>query len=114
MTRIGNVLYVAEHLDEAVRFYRDALGLAVKFTDGDRFAAFDGGGATFAVAGPDEDVTDGVPAVSFKVADVAATVERVTAAGARLVRGPEDGPHETRAVLRDPAGNAFVLYSPRT
>ncbi|GAA4145395.1 VOC family protein [Actinomadura keratinilytica] len=112
-TRIGNVLYVAEDVDEAVRFYRDALGLAVKFTDGDRFAAFDGGGTTFAVAGPEEDVTGGVPAVSFKVDDVAAAVERLTAAGARQVRGPEEGPHETRAVLRDPAGNAFVLYAPR-
>jgi len=113
MTRIGNVLYGAKNVDEAVRFYRDALGLAVKFQDGDRFAALDGGGVTFAIAGPEEDVTGGVPAVSFKVDDVAALATSLTAAGAELVRGPEEGPHETRAVLRDPAGNPFVIYASR-
>jgi catechol 2,3-dioxygenase-like lactoylglutathione lyase family enzyme len=111
MTRIGNVLYGAKDVDEAVRFYRDALGLNVKFQDGNRFAALDGGGTTFALAGPGEDVTGGEPAVSFKVDDVAAMTEKLTAAGASLVRGPEEGPHEVRAVLRDPSGNPFILYA---
>jgi catechol 2,3-dioxygenase-like lactoylglutathione lyase family enzyme len=113
MTRIGNVLYGAKDVDEAVRFYRDALGLTLKFQDGGRFAALDGDGTTFAIAGPEEDVTGGEPAVSFKVDDVPAMTEKLTAAGARLVRGPEEGPHEIRAVLRDPAGNPFVLYASR-
>ncbi|MQY02910.1 VOC family protein [Actinomadura macrotermitis] len=111
MTRIGNVLYGAKDVGEAVRFYRDALGLTVKFEDGDRFAALDGGGTTLAIAGPAEDVTGGVPAASFKVDDVAAMIGPLTAAGAEVVRAPEEGPHEVRAVLRDPAGNVFVLYS---
>jgi predicted enzyme related to lactoylglutathione lyase len=111
MTRIGNALYPVKDVAQAVAFYRDGLGLAVKFQDGDRFAALDGGGTTFALAGPEENVTGGEPAVSFKVDDVAATVERLTTAGAQVVRPPEEGPHEIRAVLRDPAGNAFVLYS---
>jgi catechol 2,3-dioxygenase-like lactoylglutathione lyase family enzyme len=116
VTRIGNVLYTVGDVAEAVRFYRDGLGLAVKFADGDRFAALDGGGTTFALAGPAEDVTGGEPAVSFKVDDVAAMADKLTQlvdAGARLVRGPEEGPHEIRAVLRDPSGNPFVLYASR-
>ncbi|TDD58526.1 VOC family protein [Actinomadura rubrisoli] len=111
MTRIGNVLYSAKDVDEAVRFYRDALGLDVRFQDGGRFAALDGGGTTLTIAGPEEDVTGGVPAASFKVEDVRAMAESLTAAGATLVRGPEEGPHEVRAVLRDPSGNPFVLYA---
>ncbi|HEX2316020.1 MAG TPA: VOC family protein [Thermomonospora sp.] len=114
MTRIGNVLYTAQDVEAAVRFYRDGLGLTVRFTDGGRFAALDCGGTTFALAGPEEDVTGGVPAVSFRLtgaADVAATAARLVAAGATLVRGPEEGPHEVRAVLRDPSGNPFVLYA---
>lgn len=110
--KIGNVLYPVHDVDRAVAFYRDGLGLAVRFADGGRFAALDAGGTTFALAGPAEDVTGGDPAVSFKVEDVAGAVERLTAAGARLVRGPEEGPHEVRAVLRDPDGNAFVVYAP--
>jgi catechol 2,3-dioxygenase-like lactoylglutathione lyase family enzyme len=113
VTRIGNVLYPADDVDEAVRFYRDVLGLELKFQDGERFAALDGEGTTLAIAGPRERVVGG-PAVSFKVDDVAAMVDRLTAAGARLVRGPEHGPHEVRAVLRDPAGNPLVLYAVRT
>ncbi|WP_375539029.1 VOC family protein [Actinomadura sp. J1-007] len=54
-----------------------------------------------------------MPAISFKVDDVAAMTETLTAAGARLVRGPEEGPHEVRSVLRDPAGNPFILYAGR-
>jgi catechol 2,3-dioxygenase-like lactoylglutathione lyase family enzyme len=113
VTRIGHVLYPADDVDEAVRFYRDILGLKVKFQDGERFAALDGEGTTLAIAGPQERVV-GAPAVSFKVDDVAAMVHRLTAAGARLIRGPEEGPHEIRAVLRDPAGNPLVLYAART
>lgn len=104
-----NVLYPVNNLDEAVAFYRDGLGIAVKFTDGDRYASLDGG---FALAGPAEDVTGGEPAAMFKVTDVAATVERLTAAGARVVRPAEEGPHEVRAVLRDPTGNPFIVYAP--
>ncbi|MBW8483702.1 VOC family protein [Actinomadura parmotrematis] len=113
MTRIGNVLYPVKDVAAAAAFYRDALGLAVKFQDGDRYAALDGGGTAFAIAGPEEDVTGGVPAVSFKVDDVAALIGPLTAAGAEVVRAPEEGPHEVRAALRDPAGNVFVLYASR-
>ena len=111
MTKIGNAMYPSKDVNAAVAFYRDGLGLGLKFQDGDRFAALDGGGTTFAIAGAEEDVTGGEPAVSFKVEDVAATVGKLTAAGGTLVRGPEEGPHEIRAVLRDPDGNPFVVYS---
>ena len=113
MTRIGNVLYGADDLAAAVAFYRDGLGLSVKFQDGERFAALDGGGTTFAIAAPEEQIVTG-PAVSFKVDDITATTDRLIAAGAEMVRGPERGPHEIRAVLRDPAGNSFVVYASRT
>ncbi|MBW0106760.1 VOC family protein, partial [Pseudonocardia sp. KRD291] len=91
----------------------DAFGLSALFTDGDRYAALDGGGAKLALAGPAEDLTGGVVAASFKVADVAAALQAVTTAGGSVVRGPEAGPHETRAVARDPWGNVVIVYGPR-
>jgi predicted enzyme related to lactoylglutathione lyase len=111
--RIGNVLYPVPDVAAAVAFYRDALGLAVKFQDGSRYAALDGGGVTFAIAAAEESVAGPLPAASFKVTDLHAALERLTAAGATVVTPATEGPHEVRAALRDPAGNPFVLYAPR-
>ncbi|MFJ9544106.1 VOC family protein [Streptomyces sp. NPDC101225] len=111
--KLGNVLYPTADVPAALAFYSDALGCTVKFQDGARFAALDAGGTTLALAGPAEDVTGGRPAAAFNVADVAAAVERLVAAGAKLERPAEEGPHETRAVLLDPWDNPFVLYAAR-
>ncbi|MBB5435101.1 VOC family protein [Nocardiopsis composta] len=110
--RIGNVLYPSTDMAASVAFYRDGLGLPVRFTDGDRFAALDGGGITLALAAGAEEVTGGVPAASVRVPDVGAAVAELTGRGAPLLRPAETGPHEVRAVVGDPAGNPVVLYSP--
>lgn len=112
--KIGNVHHPVGDVGAAVAFYTDAFGLPALFTDGDRYAALDGGGGTkLALAGPEEDLTGGVAAASFKVADVAAALEAVTTAGGSIVREPEAGPHETRAVAKDPWGNVLIVYGPR-
>lgn len=110
---VGNVMLPASDVAAAVAFYRDALGLPVKFEDGTRFAALDGGGVTVAIASAEEDVTGGVVAPSFKVADIHAAVEGMVAAGAAVLKPIEEGPHEFRSVLRDPFGNVVVVYAGR-
>ncbi|WP_214413063.1 VOC family protein [Sphaerisporangium fuscum] len=110
--KLGNVLIPVDDLGKAVTFYSEVLGLKVKFRDGDRFAALDGGGITIALAAQAEQVAGAVTAPSYKVGDVEEAVRDLTAAGAELVNGPEAGPHEMRAVLRDPSGNVLVLYAP--
>lgn len=111
--RIGTVLHPVPDVAAAVGFYGDVLGFGTKFVDGDRYAALDAGGVTLALAGPAEDVTGGVPAASVKVADVAATLAAIAAAGGAVVREAEQGPHEVRGVARDPWGNTIVVYGPR-
>ena len=110
---VGNVLYPAADIDAAVAFYGDALGLSVKFQDGHRYAALDGGGVTFALASSEEDVAGGRVAASLRVGDVAAALENAVSAGATVLREPEEGPHEIRAVVADPWGNPLVLYAKR-
>ncbi|WP_206184665.1 VOC family protein [Thermoactinospora rubra] len=107
MIKLGNVLVPVADLDQAIAFY----GLPVKFRDGDRFAALDAGGVTVALAGPAEHVA-AQAAPSYKVEDLARAVREFTERGAAVERAPETGPHERRAVLRDPSGNVFVLYQP--
>ncbi len=111
--KIGNVLHPVADVEAAVRFYAETFGLATKFVDGDRYAALDGGGTTLALSGPAEDVTGGVHAASFKVPDVAAALAALTRSGGSVVREPVRGPHEVRAVARDPWGNTMVVYGPR-
>lgn len=110
--RLGNVHHPVADVGAAVTFYADAFGLTELFTDGDRYAALDAGGTKLALAGPEEDLTGGVAAPSFKVDDVTAALERLTSAGGTVVREPEAGPHETRAVARDPWGNTLIVYGP--
>ncbi|WP_068921884.1 VOC family protein [Planobispora rosea] len=112
MSKLGNVLVPVDDLEAAIAFYAGTLGLPVKFRDGDRFAALDGGGATVALVASAEQVAGTATAPSYKVGDVARVVRELAGAGAEVVRDAEAGPHETRAVLRDPSGNVFVLYSP--
>ncbi|GAA1832842.1 hypothetical protein GCM10009836_08720 [Pseudonocardia ailaonensis] len=112
-TKIGNVLHPVGDVAAAVRFYGEAFGLTPKFVDGDRYAALDAGGTTLALAGPEEDVTGGVAAASFKVPDVGAALDALTAAGGTVVRPAEQGPHEVRAVAKDPWGSTIVVYGPR-
>ncbi|WP_406634299.1 VOC family protein [Amycolatopsis sp. WGS_07] len=111
--KIGNVLHPVADVAAAVQFYAATFGLPTKFVDGDRYAALDAGGTTLALAGPEEDVTDGVPAASFKVPEVAAALTALVAGGGTVVRQPEQGPHEVRAVARDPWGNLIVVYGPQ-
>ncbi|WP_329390623.1 VOC family protein [Streptomyces sp. NBC_01716] len=111
--KIGNVLHPVADVNAAVRFYTDTFGLAPMFVDGDRYAALDAGSTTLALTGPAEDVTGGAPAASFKVPDVASALAGLVQGGGSVVREPEHGPHEVRAVARDPWGNTVVIYGPQ-
>jgi catechol 2,3-dioxygenase-like lactoylglutathione lyase family enzyme len=108
--RIGNVFYRAPDMDAAVHFYADVLGFALKFRDGDHWAAFDVGGMTLAVEGGAPGGSGGAT-VSLRVEGLAEVVSGLRAKGAD-VGDVESGPHERRATLRDPAGNTLILYEP--
>jgi predicted enzyme related to lactoylglutathione lyase len=85
----------------------------VKFTDGERFAALDAGGTTLALVVGTEDITGGTPAISVRVVDLLAAIQRLVAGGAAVVSPAAEGPHEVRTVLRDPAGQLVVVYAKR-
>ncbi|HZR35593.1 MAG TPA: VOC family protein [Nevskia sp.] len=102
------MLCPVEDLDAAVAFYHDVLGLPVKFRDGGRYCALDAGGYTLGLAAREERIVDNA-APAFHVEDLDAAVAAMLASGASMVRPPERGPHELRAVLRVPGGNTVVL-----
>lgn len=111
--KIGNVQHPVADVPAAVAFYHDVFGFEVKFADGERYAALDAGGTTLALAAPEEDLTGGVAAAAMKVAEVAGALKAITEAGGAVLRDAEQGPHEVRAVARDPWGNTIIVYGPR-
>ena len=107
---LRQVLLPTPDLDAALNFY-EALGLALKFRDGDRYAALDAGGATVALVGPEDRDPEAGVAPALKVDSVDALAAQLRAAG-WAVGEPEDGGHERRLELRDPAGNPLLVYGP--
>jgi catechol 2,3-dioxygenase-like lactoylglutathione lyase family enzyme len=107
---LSQLLWPVADLDAALAFYVDGLGMTLNFRDGDRFAAVRTGGLTLALVAGAEDVTDGVPAPAYEVTELTPAVVAAEAAGAEILVRRQEGPHELRAVLRDPSGHFVVLY----
>lgn len=114
---LSSVMIQVKEMDEACAFYGDVLGFKLKFRDGDRWAAFDAGGITLALAGegerPSQVVTENV-ALNIKVADTAYAMERSLWGGARLLEEPKTTSHEIRATVQDPSGRIINFYTPRS
>jgi len=109
--RLQNVFVVAERPAELHDFYQSALGLQLKFRDGDRWIQYAVGNAGVALACPEEAMpaTSGVVMV-FEVDDFAATAERVAAAGGEVLGTRDMGSHGAVLSLRDPEGNVVQLF----
>lgn len=106
------IVLSTDDLDESIRFYSETLGMAVKFRDGDHFAALDGGSITLALAIAVDHPIPGQVVVGIKTSDVDAAAQAIEASGGGIVRAPYDDAHERRAVVYDNKGNGLVFYSP--
>jgi predicted enzyme related to lactoylglutathione lyase len=108
--RLQNAYYVTHDMDRAVAFYRDALGLSVRFQDGTRWAQFDAGGVNFSLSAPEEAAEGATGAVViFEVDDIDAARTRLEAGGARVLVDRDMGAHGRSLSFRDPDGNLVQL-----
>jgi predicted enzyme related to lactoylglutathione lyase len=113
--RMQNTYYVVRDMGAAAAFYRDALGLKLKFQDGARWAQFDAGGQNFSLSSPEEapvDAAGGV--VVFEVDDLEAAADRIAAAGGEVLGRRDMGSHGRTLTFRDPAGNLAQLFARST
>ena len=119
------LVVTAEDYEEAVRFYRDVLGLPERASyasaDG-RVVILEAGRATLEIADPGQaEFIDRVEVgrrvaghirVAFEVADSTAMAHQLAAAGARVLAEPVRTPWETmNARLEAPAGLQLTLFS---
>jgi len=103
--------------DDALRFYRDVIGLPVTFSDADMgWAQFDVGGCFIGLeraAADDaegEDLVGRFVGVSLMVDDIAATYDALTRKGVEFLAPPERQPWGgVLAHFRDPDGNVLTL-----
>ena len=115
----------AEDYEEAVRFYRDVLGLPEEAAfegEGDaRVTILDAGRATLEIANPAQKrMIDEVEVgrqvaptirVAFEVADGAASTDALVAAGAELIAAPRETPWRSlNSRLSAPAGLQITLF----
>ena len=115
----------APDYEDAVRFYRDVLGLrevlAVAGPEGAQVTILDAGRATLELANPAQhrfidQVEVGRPVapkfrVAFEVHDVDATTRRLVEGGAEVIAEPVETPWRSRnARLTGPAGMQLTLF----
>jgi catechol 2,3-dioxygenase-like lactoylglutathione lyase family enzyme len=109
------IIYVQD-MDAQVRFYRDVLGLSIKFPDGldgyrDEFwVEFDSGQCSLVLhGGGQKRLGEDTPKLAFEVADIEQARNALMQRGARLgeVREPAPGVKVVDGI--DPEGHPFSL-----
>ena len=111
---LAHLLLQTSDMAAAERFYVDLLGFGVRrretLPDGRPLIVTDQNmGIT---NGRSEGGGANVDHVAFTVRGVTELVERATAAGVPVVRGPEKGPYGLSVYLEDPEGNTIELIGP--
>ena len=103
---ISQLLIPVRNMSTALRFYEEQVGLTLKFRDGDRYAALDGGPITIGLLGPGEDIAGAVVSAGIRVDDLRGVAEGLSTG---LSQEIETGPDELRLVIRDPDGHPLVI-----
>lgn len=111
--KIQNVYQVTSDMTRSLGFYRDLLGMKMKFQDGDKWAQLDAQGARFALGSPEE---AGAAAASrtvvvFEVDDLAAARTALEGAGAPILATRDMGSHGSTLTSRDPDGNVIQFFA---
>ena len=119
MLGIGQVHVSVTDLGRSVTFYRDVLGLRHLFTvPGQSMAFFDAGGVRLYLGVPEDDRFRSRPVVYYRVDDVRAAFEAVTARGAPELSRPhlvhsDDSGELWMAFVADPDGTPLALMEER-
>ena len=118
-----NVRYLVSDVDAAVAFYTEHFGFSVLSQAGTAFADIARGDLRLLLSGPESSagrrMQDGaLPGpggwnrIQLVVADVAAEVDRLTAAGLETRNPVVTGPGGSQVLFTDPAGNLVELFQP--
>jgi predicted enzyme related to lactoylglutathione lyase len=124
MSRVG-VRYIIDDVPSAIRFYATLLGFTVEHDASPAFASvvrdgvrllLSGDGSSGKKALPDgrRQTPGGWNRVHIEVADLAAEIERLRAAGVSFrMNDIVSGPGGSQIIIDDPSGNPVELFQPQ-
>lgn len=123
MTETVNVRYMVQDVAEAVAWYTDHLGFTLLTHYPPAFADVQRGALRLLLSGPASSagrpMADGAQPgsggwnrIHLIVADLAAEVTRLKAAGVRFRNDVVSGPGGSQVLLVDPSGNLVELFQP--
>lgn len=120
-----SVRYIVSNVDEALPFYRDALGFNVDMHPAPGFAMLSrgdlrlllntpggGGGAGQAMPDGQMPAPGGWNRFQFEVEDIDATVERLKQSGATFRNQIVTGNGGKQVLVEDPSGNPIEVFQP--
>lgn len=111
--RISSSYYPVSDMSRSLAFYRDTLGLVVKFQDGDKWTQFDVGGQALAIATPapqQPDPGEGAVVV-LECDDLSAMREHLLQQGLAPSEPVAMGGHGRFFTVRDPDGNLVQCFA---
>ena len=114
--KVDDVFFNVDDMEKAKAFYRDKLGLAVKYEAAD-WVELDAGNVTIALrrygSGPEGRPELGVgegATIVFEVDDIAAVKKDLEAKGIKLIGGVFEYGSVKLAAFEDPNGNVLQIY----
>jgi lactoylglutathione lyase len=116
MDRLSYAIVFVADMDRSIAFYRDVLGLPLKFASPE-WTEFANEGATIALhkatvtnSGMNADAAPGTCQLGFEVDDLDASHARLQSLGVSCVRPPTAEPSGVRlAIYADPDGLRFIV-----
>ena len=119
------VRYIVNDVDEAIPFYVERLGFKLEMHPAPPFAMLSRGDLRLVLSAPNPAAGGGQPMpdgtrpepggwnrFAVEVADIAATVAELRAAGARFRNDVITGVGGKQILLEDPSGNPIELFEP--
>ena len=118
-----HVRYMVDDVDDAVAFYTSHFGFELRTSFAPAFADVVRGNLRLLLSGPKSSAGRPMPdgrtpepggwnRIHFVVADIAADVERLRAAGLEFRNDIVSGPGGRQILLDDPSGNPVELFQP--
>lgn len=108
---LTGMMLPSDDIEESIAFYRDLLGLSVRFHDGAEFASLNGGEIDVSLGAGNQLPPSGRPELMFRVKDLDATADALRfRPDAKIL----EGKHERFVRVIDPSRNVVILYEPRT